>query len=159
MKIKNNNRQRYNSIQGLRSFKDTLPTKVKKIIVKKGEIYSKTLENWKYLVGDELFKICYPKSFKKINQKTKCLHIMVLRGFEVELEYSKQKIIDKLNYFFGKEIVNKIKLKTFDKHLDTVKNFKNINATKSSLKLNTDNIKNSALKKSLFELTKVYKQR
>ena len=45
MKIKNNNRQRYNSIQGLRSFKDTLPTKVKKIIVKKGEIYSKTLEN------------------------------------------------------------------------------------------------------------------
>ena len=84
---------------------------------------------------------------------------MVLRGFEVELEYSKQKIIDKLNYFFRKEIVNKIKLKTFDKHLDTVKNFKNINATKSSLKLNTDNIKNSALKKSLFELTKVYKQR
>ena len=85
MKIKNNNRQRYNSIQGLRSFKDTLPTKVKKIIVKKGEIYSKTLENWKYLVGDELFQICYPKSFKKINQRNKCLLIMVQRGFEVEL--------------------------------------------------------------------------
>ena len=84
---------------------------------------------------------------------------MVLRGFEVELEYSKQKIIDKLNYFFGKEIVNKIKLRTFNKNLDTVKNFKNINASKSSLKLNTDSIKNSGLKKSLFELTKVYKQR
>ena len=59
MKIKNNNRQRYNSIQGLRSFKDTLPTKVKKIIVKKGEIYSKTLENWKYLVGDELLSLIH----------------------------------------------------------------------------------------------------
>ena len=130
MKIKNNNRQRYNSIQGLRSFKDTLPTKVKKIIVKKGEIYSKTLENWKYLVGDKLFKICYPKSFKKINQKNKCLLIMVQRGFEIELEYAKQKIIDKINYFFGKEIVNIIKLRTFSKHIDTVKDFKNINATK-----------------------------
>ena len=159
MKIKNNNRQRYNSIQGLRSFKDTLPTKVKKIIVKKGEIYSKTLENWKYLVGDKLFKICYPKSFKKINQKNKCLLVMVQRGFEVELEYSKQKIIDKINYFFGKEIINIIKLKTLDKHIDSGKDFKNINATKSSLKLNTNNIKNSALKNSLSEFMKVYKQR
>ncbi len=159
MKFKNNNRQRYNSIQGLRSFKDTLPTKIKKIIVNKGEIYSKTLENWKYLVGDELFKICYPKSFKKISHKNKCLNIMVQRGFEVEVEFSKQKIIDKINYFFGKEIVNIIKLRTFDKHLDTVKNFKKTNATKSSLKLNTVNIKNSALKKSLSEFTKVYKRR
>ena len=159
MKIKNNNRQRYNSIQGLRYFKDTLHTKVKKIIVRKGEIYSKTLENWKYLVGDKLFKICYPKSFKKINQKNKCLLIMVQRGFEIELEYAKQKIIDKINYFFGKEIVNIIKLRTFSKHIDTVKDFKNINATKSNLKLNTNNIKNSALKNSLSEFMKVYKQR
>ena len=159
MKIKNNNRQRYNSIQGLRSFKDTLPTKVKKIIVKKGEIYSKTLENWKYLVGDELFKICYPKSFKKISHKNKCLNIMVQRGFEVEVEFSKQKIIDKINYFFGKEIINIIKLKTFNKHIDSVKDFKNVNATKSSLKIDTNNIKNSALKNSLSEFMKVYKQR
>ena len=84
---------------------------------------------------------------------------MVQRGFEIELEYSKQKIIDKINYFFGKEIVNIIKLRTFSKHIDTVKDFKNINATKSSLKLNTNNIKNSALKNSLSEFMKVYKQR
>ena len=35
MKIKHNTKQRYNSVQGLRLFKDTLPTKVKKIILKK----------------------------------------------------------------------------------------------------------------------------
>ena len=40
--MKFDTKQRYNSIQGLRSFKNTLPTKVKKIISKKGEIYSKT---------------------------------------------------------------------------------------------------------------------
>ena len=57
MKIKNNIKQRYKSIQGLRSFKNTLPTKARRIIMKKGEIYSKTLDNWKFLVGEELFKV------------------------------------------------------------------------------------------------------
>ena len=49
MQFKYNSKQRYRSIQGLRSFKDTLPTKVKKILKKKGYIFSETLE--KGLVG------------------------------------------------------------------------------------------------------------
>ena len=68
MQSKNNTKQRNASIQGLRSFKDTLPKNVKKIINKKGHIYSETLSNWKYLVGSELFKICYPKTFKNSNK-------------------------------------------------------------------------------------------
>ena len=64
MSLKYNTKQRYKSIQGLRSFKNTLPTKVKRILDKKGHMYSRTLDNWKYIVGDELFKVCYPKSFK-----------------------------------------------------------------------------------------------
>ena len=99
--MKFNTKQRYNSIQGLRSFKNTLPTKIKKIISKKGEIYSKTLDNWKYLVGKELFNICYPKSYKKSNIKGKSLNIMVKHGHEVDVEYSKKQIIDKINYYFG----------------------------------------------------------
>ena len=54
MQFKNNTKQRNASIQGLRSFKDTLPKNVKKIINKKGHVYSETLSNWKYLVGNEL---------------------------------------------------------------------------------------------------------
>ena len=50
MQSKNNTKQRNASIQGLRSFKDTLPKNVKKIINKKGHVYSETLSNWKYLV-------------------------------------------------------------------------------------------------------------
>ena len=68
MQYKSNSKQRYRSIQGLRSFKDTLPTKVKKILKKKGHIFSETLDNWRYIVGDELFKVCYPKSFKSSNK-------------------------------------------------------------------------------------------
>jgi len=62
MRSKNNIKQRNSTIQGLRSFKDTLPKNVKKIINKKGHIYSETLSNWKYIVGEKLFKFCYPKT-------------------------------------------------------------------------------------------------
>ena len=61
MQSKNSSKQRNTVIQGLRSFRDTLPKNAKKIINKKGHIFSETLNNWKYIVGDELFKICYPK--------------------------------------------------------------------------------------------------
>ena len=90
MPLKNNIKQRNSSFQGLRSFKDTLPTSVKKIINKKGHIYSETLNNWKYIVGNDLFKICYPKTFKNSNKfGVSTLIIMVQRGHEVDMEYSK----------------------------------------------------------------------
>ena len=92
MQFKNNIKQRYKTIQGLRSFKDTLPKNIKKIIKKRGHIFSETLNNWKYIVGDDLFQICYPKSFKNSNKfNVSTLLIMVHRGKEVELEYSKKK--------------------------------------------------------------------
>ena len=87
MKFKYNIKQRTRTIQGLRSFKDTLPKKIKKILVKKGKIYSETLDNWRYIVGNELFDICYPKSFKSSNKlRTSCLKIVVKRGHEIDVE-------------------------------------------------------------------------
>ena len=119
MNIKYNTKQRYTSIQGLRSFKDTLPKEAKRILNKKGEAYNKTIDNWKYIVGKELFKECYPKSFKGSNKvKNSCLTIMVKRGSEVNLEYSKNEIIKKMNAFFGYEVVQTIKLNTFDGFLE-----------------------------------------
>ena len=104
MVFKHNIKQRHKTIQGLRSFKDTLPTNIKKIIKKKGYIYSETLDNWRKIVGSELFKICYPKSFKNSNKfGMSTLLIMVKRGHEIEVEYSKLKIIENINKFFGKK--------------------------------------------------------
>ena len=101
MHFKKHTKQRNKSIQGLRSFKDTLPKNIKKVINKKGHIYSETLNNWKYIVGENLFKVCYPKSFKNSNRfGVSTLLIMVKRGHEVDLEYSKKKIINKMNVFF-----------------------------------------------------------
>ena len=154
------------SIQGLRSFKDTLPKKIKKVINKKGHIYSETINNWKYIVGDELFKICYPKSFKNSNRfGVSTLLIMVKRGHEIDLEYSKKKILDKLNNFFGYSVVEKLKFisfndeinikdeNKFNNHIDK----KNVTISKYQKKINT--IKNDKIKKSLIELTKVFKKK
>ena len=97
MHFKKYTKQR-NSIQGLRSFKDTLPKNVKKVINKKGHVYSETINNWKYIVGENLFKVCYPKSFKSSNKLgVSTLLINVKRGHEVELEYSRKDILEKLN--------------------------------------------------------------
>ena len=158
MQFKKYTKQRNSSIQGLRSFKDTLPKNIKKIIKKKGHIYSETLNNWKYIVGDDLFKVCYPKSFKSSNKfGGSYLSIMVKRGSEVDLEYSKKNIINKINAFFGYEAVKSIKLNTFEGEYEKNIVKKVVDATKKEHIKKIDNIKNDKIKKSLLELSKIFK--
>ena len=161
MQFRNNIKQRNKVIQGLRSFKDTLPKNIKKIIKKKGHIFSETLNNWKYIVGDDLFKVCYPKSFKNSNKLgASCLLIMVKRGHEVDMEYSKKQILDKMNNYFGYSVVEKLKLISFD---DDQTNFKktkiNHDVTNSKYMNKIVDIKNDKIKKSLIELSKLFKQK
>ena len=159
MQYKSNSKQRYRSIQGLRSFKDTLPTKVKKILKKKGYIFSETLDNWRYIVGDELFKVCYPKSFKSSNKlSSSTLSIMVKRGHEVEMEYSKNEIIKKMNTYFNDRVVEKIKLITFDGNQQIFKKEMKKDVTKNQYAKKITNIKNEKIKNSLLELSKLLKK-
>ena len=161
MQSNKNFKQRSSTIQGLRSFRDTLPKKIKKIIDKKGHIYSETLNNWKYIVGDELFNFCYPKSFKNSNRfGVSTLIIMVKRGHEVDLEYSKQEIIDKMNNFFGYSVVEKLKFTSFDNQNDKLETKLKPNyATNNKFNEKIKDVKNEKLKQSLAELTKVFKQK
>ena len=132
------------SIQGLRSFKDTLPKNIRKIIGKRGNIFSETLDNWKYIVDEEIFKICYPKSFRSSNKfSSSYLTIMVKRGHEVELEYSKKKILDKMNIFFGYKVVDRIKILSFEGEENLFDENKN-NLKKQNL---SSNIKNERIDK------------
>ena len=161
MQFKKYTKQRTGSIQGWRSFKDTLPKNIKKVIDKKGYIYSETLNNWKYIVGEKLFKFCYPKSFKNSNKfGVSTLQIMVKRGHEVDLEYSKKEIIDKMNSFFGYAVLEKIKFISFDyeNNSDSKEVLQlNNNVTISRYKKKIENVKNEKIRKSLLELTKVFK--
>ena len=162
MQYKKYTKQRTNSIQGLRSFKDTLPKNIKKVINKKGHIYSETLNNWKYVVGENLFKVCYPKSFKNSNKFSEStLMIMVKRGHEVDLEYSKKEIIDRMNNFFGYLVVKKIKFTSFDDENNNFIQNDNYehNVTNNKYQKKINNVKNEKIKKSLLELNKVFKEK
>ena len=155
-------KQRSKTIQGLRSFKDTLPKNLKKIISKKGHIYSETLSNWKYLVGNELFKVCFPKTFKNSNRfGVSTLVVMVKRGHEVDVEYSKKNILDKMNNFFGYDVVEKLKFISFDDEQKTnsLNDTKSNNVAISKYRDKIKDVKNEKIKKSLTELTKVYKEK
>ena len=162
MRFKKYSKQRIGVIQGLRSFKDTLPKNIKKVINKKGHIYSETINNWKYIVGEELFKFCYPKSFKNSNKfGVSTLLIMVKRGHEVDLEYSKKEIMEKMNSFFGYSVVEKLKFTSFD---DTSKFIVKENSlkgdeTNKKYQDKINDVKNDKIKKSLLELTKVFREK
>ena len=162
MQFKKYTKQRIGSIQGLRSFKDTLPKNIKRVINKRGHIYSETLNNWKNIVGDDLFKVCYPKSFKSSNKfAVSTLLIMVKRGHEVDLEYSKKKIMDKMNTFFGYTVVEKIKLTSFDNQKQSIpkKLDPENDVTNKKYHQKIKSVRNDKIKKSLLELTKVFKEK
>ncbi len=174
MQFKKYTKQVKASIQGLRSFKDTLPKNVKKIINKRGHIYSETINNWKYIVGENLFKVCYPKSFKNSNKfGVSTLLIMIKRGHEVDMEYSKKEIIDRMNNFFGYVVVEKLKFTSFDNKNEKPAKEKGLNENikfdknKATLKdeaiseykKKINSVNNENIKKSLVELSKVFKKR
>ena len=160
MEFKNNTKHRYKTIQGLRSFKNTLPKNVKKIISKKGHIYSETLDNWRYIVGEELFKVCFPKSFRNSNRFGQSyLSIMVKRGNEVDLEYSKETILKKLNSYLGYNAVEKLKFISFESEEAQKKGKISKNATNSKYKEKISKIKNDKIKESLIEMSKFFKKK
>tara|TARA_B100001057_G_scaffold465604_1_gene521917 strand:+ start:53 stop:541 length:489 start_codon:yes stop_codon:yes gene_type:complete len=162
MQFKKYTKQRNTTFQGLRSFKDTLPKNIKKIIDKKGHIYSETLNNWKYIVGKKFFRVCYPKSFKNSNRfGVSTLMVMVKRGHEVDLEYSKKEIMDKMNSFFGYSVVEKLKFISFDddQNILSIDENKEKNVTIKEYQNKINDIKNDKIKKSLIELTKVFKKK
>ena len=162
MQYKNNTKQRLRTIQGLRSFKDTLPKNIKKIINNRGQIYSETLNNWKLIVGENLFKVCYPKSFKNSNKfGVSTLLIMVKRGQEVNLEYSKEEIMNRMNNFFRKTVVERIKFTSFEEEQKISSNTKVLrsNVTNNKYQDKIKEFKNEKIKKSLLKLTKVFKEK
>ena len=84
---------------------------------------------------------------------------MVKRGHEVDLEYSKKLIIDKMNAFFGYNVVEKIKLITFEGEQEKLKENYNKDVTKSEYIEKISSIKNDKVKNSLIELSKLFKKK
>tara|TARA_B100001765_G_C19444903_1_gene311815 strand:- start:260 stop:745 length:486 start_codon:yes stop_codon:yes gene_type:complete len=158
MHAKNNINQSTFYIQGLRSFKDSLPKNVKKILNKNGYVYSEILNKWNYLVGNKISKVSFPKTLKIDGKKILgTLIINVQRGSEIDIEFSKNIIIEKINSYFGYKILSDIRLKSFNSLNKRNNKKKLIISTKSKKKFAEylNSLKNEKIKKSLTELIKV----
>ena len=84
---------------------------------------------------------------------------MVKRGHEVDVEYSKNLIIEKMNKFFEYKVVEKVKLITFEGDQEKFKKKIKKDVIKSEYLEKISSIKNDKIKNSLLELSKLFKKK
>jgi hypothetical protein len=102
MHSKKDNIKTKSFIQGLRPFSKSIPHGLKKLLKKVSYNFSNIVDNWTKMLGKEISSCCYPdtiKMGKEMNNGTLILN--VIHGNELNIEYGKQEIIDKINSFFG----------------------------------------------------------
>ena len=115
MHYKQNNKESKTYVQGLRPFGNTLPRGLKGILKKNGYNYSEIISKWDMLVGKEISAYSYPKSIKmNKGDSNGTLILAIKRGNEINIEYSKKEIINKINSYFGYKLIDEIKLQVIN---------------------------------------------
>ena len=159
MHNKNNNKTQ-TFIQGLRPFSSSIPKTLKKHLKKGGYNYSNIVDNWTKMVSKKISDACYPvtvKMGKKMREGN--LFLNVIHGKELEVEYDKKEIMDKINSFFGYKCISHVTLKIIQNTVNKdVKVFPKIkNFSKIEKKMSTVN--NNDLKNSLNNFLKAFNER
>ena len=159
MHSKNNNKTQ-TFIQGLRPFSSSIPKTLKKHLRKGGYNYSNIVDNWTNMVSKKISDACYPTTVKMGKEmRDGILVLNVIHGKEMEVEYEKKEIIDKINSFFGYNCIGNIKLKiTQNKIKLNEKIFPKIkNLSKIEEKMSRVN--DNSLKSSLNNFLKAFNER
>ena len=159
MHNKNNNKNS-TFTQGLRPFSSSIPKTLKKHLRKGGYNYSNIVDNWTKMVSKKISNACYPitvKMGKEMRDGTLVLN--VIHGKEMEIEYEKTEIIDKINSFFGYNCISRVILKIVqDKAIINDKVFPKIkNLSKIEEKMSKVN--NEELRSSLNNFLKAFNER
>ena len=158
MHSKNNNKSQ-TFIQGLRPFSSSIPKALKKHLRKGGYNYSNIVDNWTKMVSKKIADACYPitvKMGKEMREGTLVLN--VIHGKELEVEYKKNEIMDKINSFFGYKCISNVVLKIVQ---DTVKPKKNFPKIKDFSKIEDkmSKVNDDTLKSSLNNFLKAFNER
>lgn len=158
MHSKNNNKSQ-TFIQGLRPFSSSIPKTLKKHLRKGGYNYSNIVDNWTKMVSKKIADACYPitvKMGKEMREGTLVLN--VIHGKELEVEYEKNEIMDKINSFFGYKCISNVVLKIVQ---DTVKPKKNFPKIKDFSKIEDkmSKVNDDKLKSSLNNFLKAFNER
>ena len=158
MHSKNNNKSQ-TFIQGLRPFSSSIPKTLRKHLKRGGYNYSHIVDNWTRIVHKKISDACYPVTIKMGKEmKDGTLVLNVVHGKEVEIEYEKKIITDKINSFFGYNCISNITLKIIQEKIEEKKIFpkiKDIDKITKKIK----KVDNSQLKNSLNKFLKAYNER
>ena len=159
MHYKRNNKESKTYVQGLRSFGNTLPRGLKGILKKNGYNYLEIINKWNLLVGRDISNLCHPKSIKMTQgNKNGTLILSVERGNEINIEYSKKEIINKINSYFGYKLINEIRLQTFSSVNKKEKEKKIISKYSKKMKDKIDEIKNKNIRDALSQFLNTAKK-
>ena len=159
MHSKNNNKTQ-TFIQGLRPFSSSIPKTLKKHLRKGGYNYSNIVDNWTKMVSKKISESCYPHKIKMGNEmKNGILELNVIHGKEMEIEYNKKEIIDKINSFFGYNCIDQVKLKIVQEKIELNKTVFPKLKDFSRIEEKMSKINNSELKSSLNNFLKAFNDR
>ena len=157
---KKNNSKTQTFIQGLRPFSSSIPKTLKKYLKKGGYNYSNIVDNWTRMVSKKISDACYPikvKMGKEMRNGTLILN--VLHGKEIEVEYEKNEIKDKINSFFGYNCISNVNLKIVQPEINNkINNFqkiKNLDEVEAKMK----EVNDDKLKVSLRNFLKAYNEK
>ena len=158
MRHRRNNKESKTYVQGLRPFGNTLPRGVKGILKKNGYNYSEIISKWNVLMGKDISNFSYPKSIKMTKGDSNgTLVLAVKRGNEINVEYSKKEIINKINSHFGYKLINEVRLQTFNSEKEKIKKTNSLNKSFKKFEKKVSEIKNNNIRNSLSQLLKVIK--
>ena len=158
MHYKQNNKESKTYVQGLRPFGNTLPRGIKGVLKKNGYNYSEILNKWKKLIGNDISSCSYPKSIKMSRGDTNgTLVLAVKRGDEITVEYSKKEIINKINSYFGYQLINEIRIQTFNSEAKKTKKEKISKNFSKNFEEKINTVKNEKIKNSLSQLLEAIK--
>ena len=100
-------------LRGPQILSNLLPEEAKKMLKSRGFSELELLANWERIVGKKFAKLTVPlrlkigKSSEKNNGK---LIVKVDRSMAFAFEHEREKIIKKINLFFGYEVINKVEI-------------------------------------------------
>ena len=156
-KKKINNSLTKSFIQGLRPLANTLPPQIKKVLKKNGFNLSSIVDNWTKIIGNEISNKCYPINIKaQGNSKDVTLILNVIHGKEIDIEYNKKNIVDKINSYFGYNFIKSIKIKIINTKFTNSFNAENLKKKSNNFDDSLKKVEDINLKNKLEKLVNAY---
>jgi len=109
------------------------------------------------MMGKDISDSCYPNTIKigeKMNNGT--LVINVIHGKELDVEYKKNEIINKINSFFGYSCISEIRLKVIQEKNSLKEKNLEFKCIKKNFEDKLNTVNNESLKKSLNQLVEAF---